>query len=126
MKSVIALNWSRQPDIAIRQALERFELRLLGWRGFESLDWVRALHERFPGLAPLATSCSSIHGIGLDRLAALLANASKEEGQLVQTYFICKLALEELSCRASGAGAGACDKRAAYLAICKQMQSAES
>lgn len=53
----------------------------------------------------------------LEELAQVLELASAQEKQQIRAYFTAKLALEDLSCRTNGAGAGACDKKAAFLEI---------
>lgn len=116
--------WSRKADCAINQAIDRFELRRLGWRGFEELPWVLELFKRYPLAREIAWTCSSISGSKIDELQQVLSGAGKEDRQLLQSYFVGKLALEELSCRLSGAGAGACDKRAAFLQIFHHLQTA--
>ncbi len=110
-------NWSRNPERAIEEAIQRYKLFALGWRGFDALDWVSQLLKTYPLVKEIASKSSSISGLMLEELDALLTSASKQDRPLIHDYFVGKLALEELSCRANGAGAGACDKRAAFRQI---------
>ncbi|MBX9687745.1 MAG: hypothetical protein K2X27_13650, partial [Candidatus Obscuribacterales bacterium] len=76
--------WSRNPDDAIKQATAEFSLRDLGWRGFEALDWVQKIKERFPQLARIANlaSANNQYGMMLDELKEMLKSSNKLELQL--------------------------------------------
>ncbi len=111
------VDWCTQPTGAIAQAIEIFKLKSLGWRGFEELDWVKAIHFKYPLVREIALKCSSIRGTMIEEVLQLIASAKPEDKPIIQSFFVCKLALEELSCRMNGAGAGMCDKRAAYMEI---------
>lgn len=111
-------------DIAIREATSRWSLSRVGWRGFEALPWVKSLKGQYPEIERIATTCSGPRGEHLAATRKLLADAEPADVPAIQSYFSGKLALEELSCQRNGAGAGACDKRAAYLAIYDVMKEA--
>lgn len=108
------------------QALEReframtseLNLRQVGWRGFEKVAWVEDITSRYPRAPEIASECSSHRPGYLEDVKELFAEALPEHKKDLHRYFIGKLALEELSCQMNGSGAGACDKRAAYLDIC--------
>lgn len=112
------IGWRKNLDGVISQAIERFTLRNLGWRGFEALPWVVEIKERYPELGKLAEIASSHNPDAfIAPVNALFKTAPAADHPAIQSFFIGKLALEELSCRLNGAGAGACDKRAAYIEI---------
>lgn len=108
------------------QAIEReframtseLNLRSVGWRGFDKVDWVQDITSRYPRAEEIAHECSSHRPGYLDDVKELFAEALPEHKKDLHRYYIGKLALEELSCQMNGAAAGACDKRAAYLDIC--------
>jgi len=114
--------WSPVSDRAIGQAISRWELDKVGWRGFESLPWVTALHKKYPAVPRIASTCSSHDNRYRDEVTELLGDIEPADFGDVKSYFVGKLALEELSCRLSGAGGGMCDKRAAYLVIFDMMK----
>lgn len=109
--------WNINVHSAIVEAISRFELRRLGWRGFESLEWVKELKMQYPVIEAIATNTSSISGVLSPAVMQLFAEARADDRQTIRNYFIAKLALEKLSCDRSGAGAGMCDKYSAYLQI---------
>ncbi len=111
------LSWNADSNAAIVQAVQEFNLRKLGWRGFESLPWVLTLKGKYPQIETIAYYTSSILGARLDEVTALFTEAAGQDRAGIRSYFVAKLALEKLSCDASGAGAGMCDKFAAYLQI---------
>ena len=105
------------PSAAAEQAISRFNLRRLGWMGFDQLSWVTALKSEKPEAFALASSCSAHRPEYEQRARDLFATSTPDQRQALQNYFVGKLGLEELSCRMSGAGAGMCDKRTAYMKI---------
>ena len=112
------MKWSAKYDLTVSAAIAEFNLRRLGWRGFEQLPWVSDLLRRFPAVHELATH-ASIHDPKLEEKASALFDSLKDESVMgiVCDYFAGKMALEELSCLSNGAGAGACDKRAGFVRI---------
>lgn len=122
MTKIAESGWSRDPDCAIRQAINGFNLPSLGWQGFEDSDWVKELLQKYPLLFDISRKTSIINGVMLEELEGILALASLAERKLIQDFFVGKLALEELSCRMNGAGAGACDRRAAFMQIFYSLQ----
>lgn len=115
--------WQGSPDAVISRAINRYRLPQVGWRGFEALPWVKELHERNPRIEGLASTCSSHDEARYTRdLESLMAKSDPQDGPAILAYFCGKLALEELSCRRSGAGAGMCDKRSAYMKIVGTLQ----
>jgi len=109
--------WSANADTAIAEALEKLNLVSLGWKGFEDLEWVRALKEKYPVIDQIATNTSTISGIRLAEVKALLILADACDHSAIRSYFVAKMALEKLSCARNGAGAGMGDKLGAYLQI---------
>ncbi len=101
---------------AAAAARQLFELRVLGWRGLEEADEVRQLHERCPGLKPAATLVSAYKN-NYEPVHQVFLDASVEDRRRLRAYFAGRLTLEEISCALSGAGAGSCDKRAAFMQI---------
>ncbi len=109
--------WSRKSDAAIAQAIARYDLERVGWRGFEAQPWVGVLKRRYPAVDRIAHTCSSHDNRYQGEFRDLLDEVAPADHAALKSFFIGKLALEELSCRRSGAAAGLCDKRAAYLQI---------
>jgi hypothetical protein len=110
--------WGSDPSRVISLAQMRFNLRRLGWRGFEALPWVRDILARYPAAAELAATCSSHRQADYEKKAhRLFAEVAPQDFDALHSYFVGKLALEDLSCQLNGAAAAACDKRAAYLGI---------
>jgi hypothetical protein len=103
-------------DYAVRAAVAEFDLYNLGWQRFHALDWVRELDERYQ-IIDLSYAVSSYLGFRLDEARRLFEQADVDDRQGILNFFAGKQALEELSCRRSGAGAGACDKRCGYSEI---------
>ncbi|NDD28654.1 MAG: hypothetical protein EB084_10360 [Proteobacteria bacterium] len=114
--------WSPSSDVAISQAISKWKLDQVGWRGFESLPWVTALHEKYPDVKQIASTCSSRNERYRDEVTTLVAHIDRRDFGDVKSYFVGKLALEELSCRRSGAGAGMCDKRTAFMSIFEMLK----
>jgi hypothetical protein len=115
--------WSGKPDVAISDAIHRYGLSRVGWRGFHKLPWVKATVEKYPLAAEIASSASSHKPDDYRKsLGKLLRDVEPEDFAAVQSWFVGKLALEELSCRMNGSGAGACDKRAAYMDIFEMLK----
>jgi len=109
--------WSDNHERAIDEAISRWNLQRVGWMGFESLPWVHALKEKYPDVDTIAHTCTIHDNKFKKQVPALLDEIEPQDFNAVRSYFVGKLALEELSCRLSGAGAGLCDKRAAYIQI---------
>ena len=104
-------------EIVINQAICRFNLRQLGWLGFDALPWVQAIKAKYPQTAELAHTASSIRGGFAEQARELFEQATQEDRATIQAYFIGKLAVERLSCQLSGFGAGSCDKMGAFIQI---------
>ena len=100
-------------------AINKYDLKHLGWRGFEQLDWVTEITNKHPEAVHIAHTCSSHTPGYLDQVQDLMEGVSKPDQKEIHKYFVGKLALEELSCRMSGAAGGLCDKKGAYLQICQ-------
>ncbi len=111
------LEWNTNVHSAIVEAITGFELRKLGWMGFENLTWVRELKTRYPTIETIATNTSAILGVRLAEVTQLFSEAAAADRPVIRSYFVAKLALEKLSCDFSGAGAGMCDKYSAYMQI---------
>lgn len=107
----------RNYDVDVAYAIERFELRRRGWQGFEALPWVEEIQRLYPAIRQLAASASMITREFYEPAHQLFEAARTDDRAVIGEYFLGKLALEQLSCNMFGAGAGACDRRAAYLAI---------
>lgn len=118
--------WSDHPDTAIETAITRWSLNRVGWRGFEGLPWVTALKEKYPDVDHIAHTCTIHDNKFKKQVPALLDEVAPEDLCAVQSYFVGKLALEELSCRANGSMAGLCDKRAAYMQIFDMLKDARA
>ena len=101
------------------QAISKWDLQHLGWRGFQQLDWVEDITNKYPEAVNIAHTCSSHTPGYLDQVNDLFEGMPKADQKEVHKYFIGKLGLEELSCRNSGAAGGLCDKKGAYLQICQ-------
>lgn len=104
-------------ESAVKSAIAQFELRRLGWRGFSALPWVNRLTTTYPIIAKIDAEASIIGGGFREPATTLMASAAAADREAICRYFLGKLALEQLSCDQHGAGAGACDRRAAYLEI---------
>lgn len=115
------VEWCSHPTGAVEQAINLFKLQAIGWRGFEEFDWVKQILTRYPLANEIALKCSAISGNMLEELALLMNQATPEDRFSIRSFFVCKLALEELSCRRNGAGAGMCDKRAAFMDIFRDL-----
>jgi hypothetical protein len=111
------LAWNTNVHAAIVEAITGFELRRLGWMGFENLEWVKELKAQYPAIEAIALNTSSILGARLPEVTQLFSFAASEDRPAIRSYFVAKLALEKLSCDRGGAGAGMCDKYSAFLQI---------
>lgn len=111
-----AQRFSDEPATACQQAISSFQLTR-GWQAFGQDPWVADLTQRIPQAQNLATTCSAHRPEYQQQAKDLFLAHSQEDRLLLKDYFLGKLGLEELSCRRSGAGAGACDKRAAFMEI---------
>lgn len=112
--------WSAEPEGAVAEAIRMFNLKQIGWMGFDNIPWVRELKMQFPQVEEIALYCSSISGAKLKEVDVLFRGAEASARSALRAYFVAKLALEKLSCMRSGAGAGLCDKYSAYLQIFEQ------
>ena len=101
------------------QAINKWNLKELGWRGFEKLDWVTDITNKYPEAVNIAHTCSSLKPGFLDQVADMCEGMPKKDLKEIHKYYIGKLGLEELSCRMSGPTAGLCDKKGAYIQICQ-------
>jgi hypothetical protein len=113
--------WPERSDAAIATAIDRWSLNRVGWRGFDALPWVKSLKEKYPEVERIASTCSGAQGEHVAASRKLIAGAEADDRAAIRSYFVGKLALEELSCRLSGAGAGLCDKRSAFMRIFEVM-----
>jgi hypothetical protein len=111
------------------KAIKKWDLEELGWRGFEKLDWVEDITNKYPELSNIAHTCSSTRPGFLEQVNDLFDGMPKADRKEAHKFFTCKLGLEELSCRRSGPmGGGMCDKKNAFLQICqltKQLSSSK-
>ena len=104
----------------MNRCIDKWDLKHLGWRGFEKLDWVTDITNKYPECEHIAHTCSCFNPGYLDDVQDLMDGAaSKEDKKGIHNYFMGKLGLEELSCRMNGAGSGNCDKRTAFFEICR-------
>lgn len=110
-------------DTVLRQmnkGISNWQLEKLGWRGFQELDWVENITNKYPEAVNIAHTCSSHTPGYLDQVQDLFDSAKSSADQKeLHNYFVGKLGLEELSCRRSGAAGGLCDKKRAYMDICR-------
>lgn len=115
-------NYQKNTNAVMRemnQCIEKWDLKHQGWRGFEKMDWVSDITNKYPEAVHIAHTCSSHTPGYLDQVKDLVDSASSsEDKKQIHNYFMGKLGLEELSCRNSGAAGGLCDKKRAYLEIC--------
>lgn len=93
------------------------EMRALGWQRFDQLDWVAALLKRLPIVERFVyrSSFADLEKFN-PLLAELLREVPKADRPWLRRYIHGKLLLEQISGAAHGAGAGSCDKMAAYNA----------
>ncbi|MBQ7568564.1 hypothetical protein IJT17_07150 [bacterium] len=104
----------------MNKCISKWDLKSLGWRGFQQLDWVSNITNKYPDAEHIAHTCSSHTPGYLDQVQELMDSASSvEDKKEIHKYFMGKLGLEELSCRNSGAAGGLCDKKRAFLEICR-------
>ena len=104
----------------MNRCIDKWDLKHLGWRGFEKLDWVTDITNKYPEAVNIAHTCSSHTPGYLDQVQDLFDGVkSSSDKKELHKYFVGKLGLEELSCRNSGAAGGLCDKKRAYLEICR-------
>ncbi len=101
------------------QAIRKWDLEKLGWRGFQQLDWVEDITNKYPEAVNIAHTCSSHTPGFLDQVSDLCDGIPKEDQRQIHNYFVGKLGLEELSCRRSGPMGGLCDKKNAFIQICQ-------
>lgn len=111
------MSWPDDPTAAIRVAIGKWSLNRVGWRGFEAQPWVGRLKEKYPEVERIARTCSGPQGEHVAATRKLVAHADAEDVPAIKSYFVGKLALEELSCQRNGAGAGLCDKRSAFMRL---------
>lgn len=100
--------------------IKKYDLTHLGWRGFDQLDWVSDITNKYPEAVHIAHTCSSMDQDKpyLDQVKDLMDSASSAEDKKgIHNYFMGKLGLEELSCRNSGGAGGLCDKKGAFIEI---------
>jgi hypothetical protein len=110
----------RSADRDVERAIRRWQLdsrTVGGWMGFDRQPFVQGVYRDYPAAQELAQTCSSHRPEYQEQARELFEGAEPEDRQRLGDYFLGKLALEELSCRLSGAGAGLCDKRAAFIKI---------
>ena len=110
----------RSADRDVEGAIRRWQLdsrQVGGWMGFDRQPFVQQVYRDYPEARELAHTCSSQRPEYQDQARGLFEGAAPEDRTRLGDYFLGKLALEELSCRLSGAGAGLCDKRAAFMRI---------
>ncbi|MBT9585740.1 hypothetical protein IV102_20535 [bacterium] len=110
-------SWPERPEQGAQQAISEFGLRQKGWMGFDKVAWVQDVRERYPAAIQLAQSCSASRPEYKEQAEHLFYSTPAEDRPLLRDYFAGKLGLEELSCQLSGAGAGMCDKRTAFMEI---------
>ena len=104
--------WGHAVEPTKKFAIAHFQLRALGWRGFDALDWVQALLHKYPSI-PVILISTHTKPAGFVALEQLAETMSPEDRHHLRDYIIGKLGLEELSCQRSGPGAGSCDARTA-------------
>ena len=101
-------------------AINNWNLKNLGWRGFEKLDWVENITNKYPEASNIAHTCSAHTPGYVDQVVDLFSTVSdKQDRKDLHNFFVGKLGLEELSCRNSGAAGGLCDKKRAFIDICQ-------
>lgn len=104
----------------MNKCISKWDLTHLGWRGFEQLDWVSDITNKYPECVHIAHTCSSMDQDKpyLDQVKDLMDSAtSAADKKGIHNYFMGKLGLEELSCRNSGGAGGLCDKKGAFIDI---------
>lgn len=105
--------WGTDTEVAKRIAIAHFDLRGLGWKGFDQLDWTKYLLEKYPSIPVILIACNIGNPASFVALEALAKEMSEDDRRMLRDYVIGKLGLEELSCHRSGPAAGSCDRRAA-------------
>ena len=102
------------------KCIQKWNLRELGWRGFQQLDWVTDITNKYPEAVNIAHTCSTQNGSNyMEQVQDLFDNAkSADDKKELHNYFMGKLGLEHLSCLGSGAAGGLCDKKGAFINIC--------
>ncbi len=110
--SATSPKWGHAVEPTKKLAIAHFQLRTLGWRGFDALDWVQKLLHKYPSI-PVILISSHTNPAGFAALEQLAATMTTEERHQFRDYIIGKLGLEELSCQRNGPGAGSCDARSA-------------
>lgn len=117
--SLNEIQWPRDAQRAAILAIQLFQLHR-GWQAFNKDDWVDYVNSHYPLLTQIAITCSTTRPVELQeqiQYVLYVAANAPADAPLVVAYFAGKLGLEELSCRANGAAARACDKRAAFTFI---------
>lgn len=113
MIAYVPQDWGKEVEPTKRRAMELYNLRKLGWKGFDELDWVAALLKKHISIRVILVATLSFAQASFDALQELADDMSDEDRHRMRDYIVGKLALEELSCMANGAGAGACQTRTA-------------
>jgi hypothetical protein len=110
-------SWPNRPEQGGEIAISRWGLKQKGWMGFDALPWVAKVREDYPEAIALAQRCSVHRPEFREQAQGLFQETPTTDRPALRDYFAGKLGLEILSCRRSGAGAGMCDKRSAYMEI---------
>jgi hypothetical protein len=72
-------DWAQQPQLAAQQAIDTFDLRQKGWRGFDALPWVSTVKEDFPQAVQLAQTCSAHRPEYRDQAQELFSSCSPDD-----------------------------------------------
>ncbi|MDZ4833445.1 MAG: hypothetical protein SGJ27_06665 [Candidatus Melainabacteria bacterium] len=113
MNSYVSPEWGGNVELTKRYAIRLYDLRSLGWKGFDELEWVAALLKKHPKISTVLIGTLKLTEASFNAVQSLADTMKPEERYRLRDYIIGKLALEELSCNRHGSGAGSCETRTA-------------
>ncbi len=116
----VSPTWANNTEGTKRQAVAIYDLRRIGWEGFNKLDWAAALLAKYDSIPVILIATFGNTAASFDALQALAATMSPEDRNRLRDYIIGRLALEDLSARRNGAGCGASESLQA-LTRCAEM-----
>jgi hypothetical protein len=106
----VSPDWGRDAEAAKVKAISFYDLRKLGWKGFNKLDWAEFLLEKYPSVPLILLSCNIGKPASFAALEEVADEMSPDDRHMLRDYIIGKLGLEELNCKT---GSRCADRRSA-------------